>query len=141
MSLASCQKCKKLFPKIRKSICPACEAAEEVHYETVRKYLSENPGQNVEQVSEGTGVSIDTVLRFVEEGRVEAQGIASNVACGQCGKPAISPTKRLCQTCLEKLNAQLAKQQSRIKLPEKRDVDIGKALNTFRVPMKDMPGK
>lgn len=141
MSLASCSSCKKLFQKVRKSICPACEAQEEGHYETVRAFLCENPGHNAEQVSEATGVPIDTVLRFIEDGRVEAQGAGSNVMCGKCGKPAISPTKRLCQSCLEKLNAQLAQQQSRVKLPERKDVDVGKALNTFRVPMKGgIPG-
>lgn len=142
MSLASCQKCKKLFQKVRKNICPACEAAEEDYYEIVRKFLSENPGHNVEQVSEATGVPVDTVLRFVSDGRIEAQGIAMNVPCGQCGQPAISATKRLCQACLEKLNAQIARQQSRIKLPDKKEVDVGKALNTFRVPMKgtNIPG-
>ena len=142
MSLASCHKCKKLFQKVRKSICPACEAAEEDYYETVRKFLSDNPGKNAEEVSKEANVPIDTVLRFIEEGRVEAQGVASNIMCGKCGKPAISPTKRLCQNCLEKLNAQLAQQQSRVKLPDKKDVDVGKALNTFRVPMHgaDTPG-
>ena len=142
MSLASCPKCKKLFQKVRKNICPACEAADEDHYETIRKYLSEHPGQNAEQVSEGSGVPIDTVLRFIEEGRVEAQGVAANVKCGQCGAPAISTTKRLCQACLEKLNVQIAQQQSRIKLPDRKDVDVGKALNTFRVPIKStgIPG-
>ncbi|MCC6152203.1 MAG: hypothetical protein IT367_00480 [Candidatus Hydrogenedentes bacterium] len=142
MALASCSKCKKLFQKVRKSICPACETAEEDNYEVVRAYISEHPGVNAEQVAEGTGVSIETVLRFIEEGRVEAQGAVSNVRCGQCGKPAISPTKRLCETCLGKLNVQLAQQQSKIRLPEKKDVDVGKALNTFRVPMKshESPG-
>ncbi|MCC6152615.1 MAG: hypothetical protein IT367_02595 [Candidatus Hydrogenedentes bacterium] len=139
MALASCSKCKKLFQKVRKSICPACEAEEEDSYEVVRAYLSEHPGVNAEQVAEGTGVPIETVLRFIEEGRVEAAGAVSNVRCGQCGKPAISPTKRLCEACLAKLNVQLAKQQSKIRLPEKKDVDVGKALNTFRVPMKN-PG-
>ncbi|NUM55712.1 MAG: hypothetical protein HUU46_18890 [Candidatus Hydrogenedentes bacterium] len=142
MALASCRSCKKLFEKVRKSICPACEAAEEVHYETVRAFLAENPGVNAERVAEGTAVPIETVLRFIQEGRVEAFGIGSTIPCGQCGEPAISPTKRLCKSCLGKLEAQIQQQQSRIKLPEKRDVDVGKALNTFRVPLKGggLPG-
>ncbi len=136
MALASCSKCKRLFQKVRKSICPACEAEEEASYEVVRAYVSEHPGENAEQVAAATDVPIDTVLRFIVEGRIEAQGATSNVRCGQCGKPAISTTKRVCQACLAKLHNQLAQQQAKIKLPEKKDVDVGKALNTFRVPMK-----
>lgn len=141
MSLASCEKCKRLFQKVRKNICPACETQEEEQYEVVRKFLADNPGRNAQEVSEETKVPIETVLRFIEEGRVEAQGAATGVKCGKCGAPAISPTKRLCQRCLEKLNAQLAQQQSRIKLPDKKDVEVGKALNTFRVAPPGTQGR
>ena len=142
MALASCQRCKKLYQKIRSNICPTCEIAEEEDYEKVRKFLGEFPNRNAEQVSEETGVPIDSVLRFIDAGRVEAVGITgtSTVKCGRCGAPAISTTKKLCEACLQALNAELARSQSQIKLPKKKGVEVGKALNTFHdVAGKDGP--
>lgn len=145
MALASCARCKKLYQKIRSNICPTCEINEEEDYEKVRKHLGEHPNRNAEQVSEETGVPIDSVLRFIEQGRVEAMGVgnAINVKCGKCGAPAISVTKKLCEACLQALNAELAKQQSKIKLPKKKGVEVGKALNTFHDitgGQRDAPG-
>ena len=137
MALASCQRCKKLYQKVRSNICPSCEATEEDEYEKVRKFLGEFPNRNAEQVSEETGVPLETVMRFINQGRVEAMGTSSNVKCGKCGAPAISLTKKLCEACLQALNAELARSQSMIKLPKKKGVEVGKALNTF----SDVAGK
>jgi hypothetical protein len=135
MSLARCQTCKKLYQKTRKTICPACEELEQGHYEAVRTYLSEHPDQVAEQVSEATGVPLETVFRFIEEGRIEAQGKGPKALCGHCGEPAINSTKRLCQSCLEKLNAKLIREQSRITLPDKKEIDLKRASSSFRVGM------
>ena len=131
MALASCQRCKKLFEKFRSSICPACDQAEEDDYETIRQALVEHPNQSAEQLAEDTGISIDCVLRLLAQGRIETTAANKGVKCGRCGAPAISVSKKLCEACLQKLNAELAHQQSKVKLPKKKSVDLGSALNTF----------
>lgn len=131
MPLASCRRCKKLYQKVRADFCPACETAEENDFETVRQYLTENPDRNASEVSDNTGVPVETVLRFIAAGRLEAQGITSKARCGRCGAPAISLTKRLCERCLDQLNKEIAQQQSRIKLPEKKEAKVGNSLSTY----------
>lgn len=131
MALASCQRCKKLFEKVRNPICPNCEDLEEEDYEKIRQALVEHPGSSAEQLSDETGVSIDCVLRLLAEGRIETTAANKGVKCGRCGAPAISVSKKLCEACLQKLNAELAQQQGKIKLPKKKALEVGTALNTF----------
>ena len=130
MALSSCARCKKLFLKVRSNLCLACETLEEDQYDIVRQHVSQNPHDNAEKVSGGTGISIETILRFITDGRIAVQG-ATSVACGKCGKPAISASKKLCNDCLQTLNKELAQQSSRISLPAKKEPEIGKTLKTF----------
>lgn len=131
MALASCQRCKKLFEKFRSPICPSCEDLEEEDYEKVRQALADHPNSSAEQLSEISGVAIDCVLRLLAQGRIQTTAANLGVKCGRCGAPAISVSKKLCESCLQKLNAQLAQQQGKIKLPKKKAVEMGTALNTF----------
>ncbi|GMU92677.1 MAG: hypothetical protein AMXMBFR4_17350 [Candidatus Hydrogenedentota bacterium] len=125
MALASCKRCRRLYEKIRKPICPACEQTEENEFLEVRKYVADHPKQNAEQVAEGTGIDIEVVLRCIEEGIIESEARGAEVRCGRCGAPAISVSKRLCQPCLEKLNAELAAEQAKVKLEYRKPAVIG----------------
>ena len=71
MALASCQRCKKLFEKIRSPICPSCEDLEEEDYEKVRQALVDHPNSSAEQLSEVSGVAIECVLRLLAQGRIQ----------------------------------------------------------------------
>jgi len=131
MALASCQRCKKLFEKLRSPVCPNCEDLEDEDYEKIRQALVDHPNSSAEQLAEVTGVTIDCVLRLLAQGRIETTSANKGVKCGRCGAPAISVSKKLCEACLQKLNAQLAQQQGKIKLPKKKSIEVGTALNTF----------
>jgi DNA-directed RNA polymerase subunit M/transcription elongation factor TFIIS len=130
MPLATCPRCKTLFQKEgSQSVCPKCVESEDADYEKVRAALEDKPSQSAEQVAEETGVDLNCVLRLLDSGRIETTAANVGVKCGQCGAPAISISKRLCEGCLQKLNAKLAIEQAKIKLPKKRGVDVGTALN------------
>ncbi|MDZ4861106.1 MAG: hypothetical protein SGI88_19210 [Candidatus Hydrogenedentes bacterium] len=131
MGLASCARCKKLFLKVRANVCLACEAEDEAFYERLRQHIGIHPNQTAEEVSEATGIEIETVLRFINEGRIEVQG-STKVACGKCGKPAISAAKKLCANCLQKLNTELARQQARIVMLAQKKTGPNEALNTYK---------
>jgi ribosomal protein L37E len=118
-------------------VCPVCESIEEEDYDKIRKSLEENPGQTAEDLAKTTGVDIACVLRLLSQGRIETTAANVGLKCGRCGAPAISLSKKLCEACLQKLNAQLALQQSKIKLPKKKDTVIGTALNTFDAANRD----
>jgi len=108
MALAKCPRCEKLFSKIRAGVCPACEPLEESDYEKVRNVLAGDSGLNAEQLAVTAEVSIECVLRMLADGCIESGSEADAVRCGRCGRPAISASKRLCESCLTKLDQECA---------------------------------
>ena len=132
MPLASCLRCKKMFDKVKTSVCLKCLPAEEEDYDKIRASLDNIPNQTAEDLAETTGVEMECVLRLLNSGRIQTIISDVEVKCGKCGAPAISVTKRLCEACLRDMNAQLAREQSKIKLGAKKKLEVGTALNTFR---------
>jgi hypothetical protein len=126
MPLAKCPRCKSMYNKSHSPVCTSCQSAENTDADAVRQTLEDHPNLNSEQVAELSGVDIQVVLRLVETGAIssvtslEGQGIK----CGRCGAPAISASKKLCQSCLEKLNTEVAKAQRKIQLGDRKAVEV-----------------
>ncbi len=125
MPLAKCVRCETLFNKSAAPVCGSCLPAEEADHETVRNYLADHPNSSAEMVGEATGVDLKCVLRMVDEGLVTNTTSVGMAKCGRCGAPAISLTKKLCTTCLEDLNRQIAKQRSRAQIESPKKVQVG----------------
>lgn len=125
MPLTKCERCEKLFDKVKGVVCPACTPAEESDYELIRECLTDNPDLNAEAMSELTGVAVSCVLRMVDSGQISHAEYSATVKCGRCGEPAISATKKLCHGCLEKMNQKIAKQRKSVELNRKKNVEIG----------------
>jgi hypothetical protein len=104
---------------------------EEMDYEKVRHELSDRPDQSAEQLAEATGVDLECVLRLLDEGRIQASTGPKEVKCGRCGAPAISMSKKLCESCLQALNTQLAMEQGRVKLPQRKEVKLGSGMHVL----------
>ncbi len=133
MALTQCPRCKKLFEKIRFPVCSECQEAEEKDYDKVRAALERQPNLNAEQVSAEADVSIACIERMIKEGLIVSTSLVeSQVKCGICGAPAISLSKKLCQACLEKLNAKMSKAQAKIKLGEKSEVQMESFIDSAR---------
>lgn len=133
MPLVQCPRCKKLFERIRFPVCPKCQDEEEKDYDKVRSTLDDMPNLNAEQVSEITGVSLPCITRMLKEGLIaNSETLGAEVKCGMCGRPAISASKKLCQACLEKLNAKVTQAQSKIKLEEKKEAQVNQYLTSMR---------
>ncbi len=124
MPLAKCARCKKMFNKEDSPICRHCIPAEEADYDKVRAALEKEPRLNAEEVAAKAEVDVECVKRMLEAGVIEAV-TGEGVRCGMCGAPAISASKRLCQACLDKLNMDMAKAQSKIRLGMKKPPEIG----------------
>lgn len=96
----NCRKCGKIFNYIGgMPICPACKDKEEEDFQTIKKYLYENPGASLTQVSTELDISIDTIKRFLREGRLEIANDEGNMLleCENCGKSI--KTGRFCPDC------------------------------------------
>ncbi len=134
MPLATCLRCKQMFNKVQSAVCTACQDAEDAEFEKIRQVIEKNENLNVEEVAEAAEVDIPVVRRMVEGGLVKQVAAMDGevTRCGQCGAPAISTSKKLCQVCLDKLNTQMTKAQAQIKLGQRREVEIGDYANARR---------
>jgi len=127
MPIATCPRCNRMFEKRGAPVCPKCEPDEYADYEQVRELLAHTPHLNADEIAREADLDRGVILRMIEQGLIQNMSINEEVRCGRCGAPAISISKRLCQACLEKLNAEVALQQSRIKMPAKKGPRIGEA--------------
>ena len=132
MPLTKCARCQRIFDKVRSSVCPRCQDDENADFDKIRAVLDRSPNLNAEQVSEEAHVSVDCVMRMIDDGLIANVNLTEKIKCGRCGAPAISLSKKLCQACLEKLNAEMVAMQSKIKLQEKKNVQVGEFLHARR---------
>jgi hypothetical protein len=79
-------------------MCPTCIQDEEKSFQKVKDFLRENQATTVQQISEGTEVSVDTITKFYREGRLQSMGSSVvTYGCYICGKSIT--TGKVCSTC------------------------------------------
>lgn len=100
MQIHNCRRCGRVFPYAGIDTCTDCLDAEDDEFERVRAYLSENPGAQIDEASDATGVPRADILHFLRQGRIESQGV-DTLNCQQCGTPI--HTGRYCSSCTNKL--------------------------------------
>lgn len=115
MDLANCPQCGKLYVKNSYNTCPACIKETEEQYRKCAEYLRKNRGCSIQELSEGTGVPIRQITRFIREGRISSKD-ASNLRtpCEVCGAPIAEGA--ICDSC----RARLTKDVSHLKEEERR---------------------
>ncbi len=107
MAVVNCARCKKMFNKIGSNkLCPECVEKGEEEYENVRNFLKENPGTQLADVEENTGVSVSRIKKWIKEGLLEevTNGM-SYLKCEKCGV-SISSGK-YCDSCNVKVQKDL----------------------------------
>ena len=83
-----CPKCGELmryaFGEVFK--CDNCGAEEMTSFGKVRKYIEDHGPSNAANISDGTGVPVSTINRYLREGRIEIpDGSDSYIKCEDCG--------------------------------------------------------
>jgi ferredoxin len=78
---------------------------EDVKYGIVRKYVRDNPGASILEVSEATKIDEAFILRMVNDGRLKVGGYVTVGSCQRCGKRISEGT--YCETCHGILNSEL----------------------------------
>ena len=129
MPLAKCARCKNMFNKTDRPICADCDPLETSDYDKVRAILEAHPDLNAEEAAEKAEVDIAVITRMLKDGLLADNSTNKNPTCGQCGAPALSASKRLCQPCLDKMNAGVARAQASLKLEERKHVEVGEYMN------------
>jgi predicted amidophosphoribosyltransferase len=64
MNVANCPRCGRVFVKGFKDICPNCTKEIDQQYEKCLKYLRDNRGCAIQELSEATEVSIRQITKF-----------------------------------------------------------------------------
>lgn len=99
MELMNCRNCKKLFNYIAgEKLCPACKVLMEDKFQEVKRYIEENPRENINQVAEACDVSIRQIKNWVREERLSfTEDSLVGLECERCGKMIHSG--RFCKEC------------------------------------------
>ncbi|OON95698.1 MAG: hypothetical protein ATN36_00910 [Epulopiscium sp. Nele67-Bin005] len=70
-SMKLCRGCTELFPyKGGKQICNVCRKIEEEQFTKIREYIRTNPKSTFMGCSEETGVPLEKIEEFINEGRL-----------------------------------------------------------------------
>ncbi|USB32846.1 TIGR03826 family flagellar region protein [Paenibacillus sp. YPG26] len=106
MNLDNCPRCGKLYAKNFKNICSACIKAIEEEYERCFKFLRENKGSTIHQLSEATEVSIKQITKFIKEGRISVENNPNMMyPCEVCG--ILIRDGNMCDGCRSRLTRDL----------------------------------
>lgn len=128
MDIRNCKRCGNIFNYEGSKICLNCRRKEEENFQIVKEFLDINPGASVPVVVEETGVSMEQIMEFLREDRLEIRGEAGYVLqCESCGEKI--PSGRFCPSCIHQL-------QTEIKEVTKKDVPKPKKRRTetkFRI--------
>lgn len=101
-ALKNCKKCGRLFQAVNGAmLCSRCNEDIDDEFTRVREYIYDNPSSSVKDVSSGTGVNSDAILKWIREGKI-VLGNNSNIAfCERCGEPTTG--SRFCPKCVNDL--------------------------------------
>lgn len=99
MELINCKNCKRLFNYITgEKLCPNCREMLEKKFQEVKKYIEENPGQNINVVAEECDVSVRQIKQWVREERLSfTDDSLVGLECERCGRMIHSG--RFCKAC------------------------------------------
>ena len=88
-------------------VCSQCGHETLSPFGKVKKYIQENGPDNAYNISQGTGVPVSRIDKFLREGRIEIpDGSDCYITCGMCGTDI--RYGRYCPTCATKLKKELS---------------------------------
>lgn len=106
MNLDNCPRCGRLFVKNLMGLCQLCIKDLEHEYEICVKYLRENRGANIQELSDATDISIKEITRFIREGRISIANSPNLMyPCEVCG--TLIRDGHMCDSCRSRLRKDL----------------------------------
>ena len=99
MELRNCRKCGRMFNYVAGApICPACREAAEQTFAVVKKYIQENKGATIQQVSEECDVDTSQIHQWIREERLTfSDDSPIKIPCEGCG--AMIGSGKYCNKC------------------------------------------
>lgn len=127
MEVRSCRGCGKLYNYLGPTTpaCPACMAAMEERFQVCKEYIRDNPGANIQRVSDDTETPIKMIKQWVREERLTfTEGSGVGIECESCGASIL--TGRFCQNCKGRMTQTLmnaVKKEAPVKVEKKKESD------------------
>lgn len=99
MNVRNCKKCGRIFNYIGGPVtCQKCREELEEKFQEVRKYVRDNPGVDITEVSEECDVEPKQIRRWIQEERLElSENSPIKIPCESCG--ALIRSGRFCEKC------------------------------------------
>ena len=97
--IKNCKRCRKIIMySVGPQLCEDCKQLEEEEFKKVRKFVRDYPGATIQEVSEATEVSQNTIHKYLKEGLLEvAENSPIAIQCENCG--ARIRSGRFCAQC------------------------------------------
>lgn len=108
MDIRNCKRCGKMYAYLSgPPICQDCKQQDEEDFQKVKKYIYDNRGASMKDISEACDVSIEKITKFLKEGRLEIkEGSNIILECEKCGQAIKSG--RLCAACSKQLERDMS---------------------------------
>jgi len=108
--IRNCPRCGKIFSYLGRPICNKCIEIEENEFKVVKEYVYDNPGATISEVSQETEVTVEKIMRFLREERLEIKSENSNLIleCERCGRSINSG--RFCENCKGAMNKEFKRE-------------------------------
>lgn len=105
MNVKNCRKCKRIFNyAMGPVLCPKCREEEEEKFQEVKKYVIENPGSGIQDVSEACDVHVNLIRQWLREERlVLSDESPIGINCEHCGR--MIKSGRFCPECKGKITS------------------------------------
>lgn len=120
MEVKSCKGCGRLFNYIGGApLCQSCMKLLDDKFQVTKTYIRDNPGANIQMISEACEVSPAQIKRWVREERLTfTEDSQIGIECELCG--AMIRTGRFCDRCKATMANQLNNLYEKPKKPEKK---------------------
>lgn len=107
MNVRNCKKCGKLFNyAFGPIICQDCMSAQEELFQQAKKYVQDNPGCDIQELSENVEVEISQIKQWIREERLQfSTDSPIRIACEGCG--AMIRSGRYCDACKSNMTSGL----------------------------------
>lgn len=130
MDVRNCSRCGKIYAYDGFNICLQCRRKDEEDFKKVKEYIDENPGVNISEVSEETGVDTKKIISFLREGRLEVEDEHNLLlSCERCG--ASIKTGRFCEKCTVEMQREFKQSIGGGRVP--KDLENGRAKERIRI--------
>ena len=132
MKLRNCIQCGRVFLSAdREELCGDCKIIYFELEDKVKAYVKDNPGVNMTQVSEATGVTKKMIQRMAREGVFADMPMGENFTypCASCGTPIKTGT--YCTSCLTRLRQETKKVAERMNIRFREDMPTVQRLDAM----------